>query len=209
MSWRKKRLRNSKLYVLLDSNLCSKDLARIASKVVNSGADVIQLRVKNSSVKDRLRYAQILRRLTKGKSLFIVNDYIDLALASGADGVHLGQEDLPIELARKILRKRMLIGISCHSLKQAKQAQRKGADYIGIGPIFSTPTKPESHPIGMNILSQIKKNIRIPYFAIGGINQKNLRQLSDCGVKRVAVVRAVCKSNNINKTVHQFKTLLN
>ncbi|MFH1655533.1 MAG: thiamine phosphate synthase [Candidatus Omnitrophota bacterium] len=209
MSWRKRQLKNSRLYVLLDSDICSRRLIEIAKQAIKAGADIIQLRLKDGSVKDRLRYAQILRRLTKGKSLFVVNDYIDVALASKADGVHLGQHDMPIEITRKILGKKILIGISCHSLKQAKEAQRKGADYIGIGPIFSTPAKPKAKAIGLKVLRRVKKNIRIPFFAIGGIDQKNIRQISDCGAKRVAVVRAVCKSNNINRTIKRFKILLN
>jgi thiamine-phosphate pyrophosphorylase len=208
MSWKKRLLRNSRLYVLLDDDLCRGNLVKIARKAINAGADIIQLRFKNGTVLDKLRLAKILRKLSRGKCLFVVNDDIDVALAVGADGLHLGQEDLPIELARKIFSRKLLIGISCHSLRQAKDAQRRGADYIGIGPIFATSAKPKLHPIGPKVLSQIKKNIRIPAFAIGGINQKNIKKITDLGVNRVVIGRAICKSKNIDKTIKRFRAFL-
>ena len=209
MSWRKRLLRNSKLYLVLDKDTCSNRLMDIARKAVGCGTDIIQLRNKSGTVEDKIRQAKVLRRLTKDKSLFIVNDNIDVALASGADGVHLGQDDIPIEIARRIIGKKILIGVSCHNLNQAKEAQSKGADYIGIGPIFSTPTKPRTHSIGPKVLSEVKKSLKIPFFAIGGINQNNIKQVLDYNVKKVAVIRAVCKSKNINKTVNNLKSILN
>ncbi|MBM3251296.1 MAG: thiamine phosphate synthase [Candidatus Omnitrophica bacterium] len=208
MSWKERLLRNSRLYVLVDNDLCSGQLIKIARQAISAGADIIQLRFKNGFTIDKLRLAQIIRKLSLGKSLFIVNDHIDIALAVGADGVHLGQDDLPIEIARKILGRPMLIGISCHSLKQAKEAEHRGADYIGVGPVFLTSAKPKLHPIGPKVLAQIKKNIRIPFFAIGGIKQNNLKQILDCGVKKVVIGSAVCKSKTVNKTIQEFKKLL-
>jgi thiamine-phosphate pyrophosphorylase len=208
MNWRRRQLRKSKLYIVLDKKICSNNLIEVARQVINAGSDIIQLRYKDGSVKEKLKYAKILRSLSKDKSLFIVNDDLDVAIASGADGVHLGQDDIPIAVARRILGKQMLIGISCHNLTQARKAQVKGADYIGIGPIFSTPLKPRRQPIGLKILSHLQKKIEIPFFAIGGINQKNIKEILNLNIKTVALIRAVCKSENINQTINNFKILL-
>lgn len=209
MSWKKRQLKKSSLYVILDKDICSEHLLTIAKKIINSGADIIQLRCKNSSSQEILRYAKILRGLSKNKSLFIVNDHIDVALACRADGVHLGQEDIPVEIAREIAGDNFLIGVSCHSLKQAKIAQKLGADYIGIGPMFPTVTKVKEPVIGLKILKEIKKNIIIPSFAIGGIDSKNISRIKKYGINRVAIGKAICKTQNIKKTVNGFKRLIN
>lgn len=209
MTSRRKRLKESALYVIIDKDVCQKKIINIARAAINSGADIIQLRCKNSSAREVLRYAKTLRGLTKGKSLFIINDHIDFALACGADGVHLGQDDLPADIARRIVGRKILIGVSCHNLKQAKLAEDNGADYVAIGPVFSTLTKPKEKPITTKVLSILKKNIKIPFFPIGGINQKNFKEILRYKIKRIAVIRAVCESKNIKKAVQGFKLSLN
>lgn len=208
MIWKRRQLKESRLYVILDKDICSGRLLTIAKKIIDSGADIIQLRYKYGSTKTILRYAKILRKLSKNRALFIVNDHIDVALASRADGVHLGQEDIPVEIARKIAGNNFLIGVSCHSLKQAKIAQQLGADYIGIGPIFPTATKVKEPVIGLKILKEIQKNIRIPFFVIGGIDLKNVARIKEYGINKVAIGKAICKARDINRTVNSFKTLL-
>jgi thiamine-phosphate pyrophosphorylase len=128
-----------------------------------------------------------------------VNDYPDLAVFSGADGAHLGQEDMPLKKARSILGKDKIIGVSCHNLAQALKAQKQGADYIGIGPIYASATKPEYRPIGLKVLKQLKGKIKIPYFAIGNINKNNIAKIVSSGCRRVALSRALGDAKELLK----------
>ena len=161
------------------------------------GVGIIQLRDKVSDKRHVLSLAiKLARILSKTKTLFIVNDYIDLALICGADGVHLGQDDIPLKAARKILGKSKIIGISCHNLRQALKAQKEGADYIGIGPIYETATKPGVKSIGLNPLRQLKDKIKIPYFAIGNIHEDNIKEITAAGATRIAVCRGILKADN-------------
>ncbi|MFN3467718.1 MAG: thiamine phosphate synthase, partial [Candidatus Brocadiales bacterium] len=185
------RLKRARLYVILTSHLCKKSILETARLALEGGADILQLREKDMSDGDFLRLALRLKELTaKMGRLFIVNDSPHIALDSGADGVHLGQEDMSIGEARKLLGKDFIIGLSAHSLEQARQAHQEGADYLGIGPIFSTQTKPEGHPIGTEILHGVR-DLSIPCFAIGGITLTNLGEIIGAGVGRVAVCSAI------------------
>jgi len=198
MKSKKRLLRESRLYLILDKKaLGRKPLPAVLNNLKNSGIDVIQLRDKASRKIEVLKAAFSLKKLLSGaKTLFIINDHADIAAICAADGVHLGQCDIPIRTARRMLGKNKIIGISCHSLKQALAAQRNGADYIGIGPIFSTPTKPEYKPIGLKELAKLRGRIRIPYFAIGDINKSNLKSLLAAGADRAAFCRAILKAKN-------------
>lgn len=202
-------LKKSRIYAILDKDICSVGLLTTARRIIEAGVDIIQLRHKHGSTREVLGYAKILRKLSRNRSLFIVNDHIDVALASLADGVHLGQEDIPVKIARKIVGNNFLIGVSCHSLKNAKIAQEQGADYVGIGPIFPTTTKVKEPVIGVKILKEIQKNIKIPCFAIGGINLKNVSKIREYDISRIAVGKAICKTQNIKKTVNGFREILN
>ena len=133
---------------------------------------------------------------------FIVNDYVDIAFAVNANGVHLGQEDMPVKEARQIMGKRKLIGISTHTLNQAINAQEAGADYIGFGPMFHTETKDAGHPRGIKALRGIKKHIDIPIVAIGGITWENVNEVLNAGANTVAVASGILTGNikvNFNK----------
>jgi len=207
MNWKKKLFKESGLYIILDKDACC-NIFSTASKITKTGSNIVQLRAKNAAKKELLSDALRLKRMFRNRAIFIINDHVDIARAARADGVHLGQDDLPIKEARKILGKKSLIGVSCHSLKQALIAQKEGADYIGIGPIFKTLTKPECKIDGPGILGKLRKNIKIPVFAIGGINRKNLRQITSKGISKVAVCRDVCLSKNIPVTIKEFKDAL-
>jgi thiamine-phosphate pyrophosphorylase len=189
MKSRKILLRNSLLYLILDKPGFA--------KLDFEGVGIIQLRDKVSDKKKVLKSAvKLAKLLSKSKTLFIINDHIDLAVLSGADGLHLGQGDLRLKQARLLLGKDKLIGISCHNLSQAMKAQREGADYIGIGPVYPTATKPEYRPIGLKVLRQLKGRIKIPYFAIGNVNEGNLAKIIECGARRIAVRRCVLEAEN-------------
>ena len=145
-----------------------------------------------------------IRKLTlKHKVTFIVNDFIDIAMAVNADGVHLGQEDMPVEEARKIMGRNRIIGISTHNLKQAVEAQESGADYIGFGPMFHTGTKDAGHPKGTKKLRAIKKYVKVPVVAIGGITLENVNEVLEAGADAVAVVSGIL-SGNIRKNAGKF-----
>jgi len=179
--------------------ITSKNHVKIALEACEGGARIVQYRDKDSSKKNMLSIADNIREITKNfNSLFIVNDFIDVALISGADGVHLGQDDIPLERARKITPDNFVIGISTHSLAQAVEAESKGADYIGIGPVFSTPTKKKYKPIGLSTVKEVLSRVNIPVVAIGGLNLENIRKLKKIGVKNAAMVRTL-QGNTMEK----------
>lgn len=210
MNWKKRLLAESRLYLVLDKKVCgNRAMLNIAIKAKESGVDLIQLRDKESNKETVLKEAYALRKsLTKGKTIFIINDYIDIARLVDSDGIHLGQDDLPIKTARLLLGNDKIIGKSCHSLNQAVAAQSSGADYVSIGPIFPTPTKPEYKAVGISLIMKVKKAIKIPFFVIGGINKSNISGILTLGADRVAVSRAICKSKNIPYTVKRFSKVL-
>lgn len=204
-------LKKSRLYLILDRQASAeKKLTDIGSKLVNAGIDIIQLRNKESKESVVLEEAFFLRRiLAKTKVIFIVNDHLDIAINVNSDGVHLGQEDTSIKFARRMLGDNKIIGVSCNNLEQAIIAQENGADYLGVGPIFASPLKPESTAIGLSLIEELNKRIKIPYFAIGDINLNNLGLVLSSGIKRVAVCRAILNAPNITKTIKSFAKALN
>ena len=164
---------------------------------MEGGADVIQLRDKKASDLELLATARALLEITKPKGVpLIINDRVQVARDSGADGVHLGQEDGSLEEARRVLGDQAIIGRSTHSQAQALAAAAEGFDYIGVGPVFSTPTKPTTVPVGLDLVRFAAKNIRIPFVAIGGIDAGNVKEVRRAGAKAVAVVRAVMADEN-------------
>ena len=210
MKLRKSLLRKSRLYLILNrQDKSRRSLENICSDLSCGGIDLIQLRDKVNTKSDVLDFSiKLSKYLSTSKTLFIINDYVDVALSSKADGVHLGQADTSIIKARKILGKDKIIGISCHSLRQALKAQREGADYVGIGPVYVTPTKPEYKAIGLKTLRRLKDKIKIPYFAIGDIHQGNIKNIIDCGASRIAVARAILKAKDPKEAARQLNKLL-
>lgn len=210
MESRKKLLKRSRLYLILDKKTIGrKSPAAVAGKIKDTGINIIQLRDKSGDKAAILKEALLLQRvLLKTPILFIVNDYLDIAKIADSDGVHLGQCDSSIEIARRILGKDKIIGISCHNLKQALNAQKRGADYIGIGPIFKTPTKPQYKATGLKLIKKVKNKIKIPFFAIGDISKYNLSKVLSSGAKRVAICRAILKAKNPLLTGSYFSKAL-
>lgn len=179
----------------------------IAEKACKAGAKVLQYRDKQATRKEMLTTAAAIREITaKYNTLFIVNDYIDIALLTGAEGVHLGQDDIPIAEARKITRPGFIIGVSTHSLEQALAAEKQGADYIGSGPVFATPTKESYIPIGLDTVKQVIERVHIPVVAIGGLNPGNIAELRKVGVRNFAMVRAFQKdTETVIKSINSKK----
>lgn len=202
-------MRDFRLYVILD-NALTKKILKTAEDTLSAGADVIQFRFEGLTTKKAIDISKKLRSVAhKSKALFIVNNRLDIALASDADGVHLGQEDLPVSIARGIIGKQKIIGLSCHNRKEIISANRESVDYISIGPIFKTKTKPQYKPVGIGLLRQLDKINKInPVVVIGGIKISNLRRIIQSGIKRVAVCSAIIKSRDIYKTTNKFKKLV-
>lgn len=204
MSFNKFLTRSNPIYLITDSAISRLSHVEVVRQAIKAGIGTMQIREKDLSKKDLFNIALTLRKMTqKNNVLFIVNDYIDIALAVDADGVHLGQEDMPIEEARKIMGTNKLIGISTHSLRQAVEAQNSGADYIGFGPIFHTATKDAGKPKGIDAITKIKKHIKIPVVAIGGITWENAYEVLNAGADAVAVASGIL-DGNIKKNVDRF-----
>lgn len=161
-------------------------------KVISGGVTVIQLREKSLSSSVFLETALRMRKLVQPPILFIVNDRVDIAVACRADGVHLGQEDFPVVAARRVTGEEMIIGVSTHSVEEAKMAEREGADYVAIGPVFSTSTKLDSRPpVGTGIIGKIKEKLSIPVVAIGGITAGNVEEVLGMGADGIAAASAI------------------
>ena len=189
---KKKPCQSWKLYVITDPVAAKRPLAEAVKAAVEGGASVIQLRDKKASDEELVRTAKRLLKITRPKRIpLIINDRVEVAKASGSDGVHLGQEDGSLREARLVLGEKAIIGRSTHSPDQALAAEKEGFDYIGVGPVFQTPTKPSYLPVGLELVRFAAKNIRIPFVAIGGIDALNVERVRQAGAKSVAVVRAV------------------
>ncbi|MCK5214948.1 MAG: thiamine phosphate synthase [Candidatus Omnitrophica bacterium] len=204
-----KILKESRLYLVLDRQVVSYDrLFDIINESVAAGMDVVQIRDKEGTSCELLDFCIKAKEIINGRATFIVNDRLDLALAAEVDGVHLGQDDLPIVQARKIAGEKLSIGVSCQKLEQAIQAQKEGADYIGFGSVYKTLTKPDRCEMDFDLIKEVLSQIKIPVFFIGGINLNNVGRLCQAGVERVAVTRAVCFAENVADTVKDFFKIL-
>lgn len=203
---KKNWLRKSRLYLVLDAAVNDRDrLLRIGLQAAKAGVDLLQLRDKHGAAKDIAVLASKLMSRMNPRVPLIINDRIDVALACGADGVHLGQDDLSVTLARTMLGRSAIIGRSCQTLAQARRAVEEGADYIGFGSVFKTQTKPERQPMNLKLLQRAIREIRTPVFAIGGIDTNNIGELRAIGVEKIAVTRAISRAKNIGEVVKILK----
>ena len=192
-------LNDARLYGIIDLGYVEEsDVTHVAEQMIEGCVDMIQLRGKGKSLDELTGYAARLHEITARTSTpLIVNDHAEIARRVPVEGVHVGQDDVLIEVARRKVGRAVLIGKSTHSLEQALAAQREGADYIGFGPIFATPTKPDYAPIGLTGIRRVHAEINLPIFCIGGINIDNLQSVIDAGAKRVVMVSALLKAHSI------------
>ncbi len=194
--------KNRRLVILEATKLClitdtHTNLLNIVSSALKEGVKMIQYRSKEENDLTKLSQAKELAAICKKyNSLLIINDRIDIALAVNADGVHLGQEDFSFNDAKRLLGDEKILGISTHSLDQAQKAQQEGWDYIGLGPIFNSKSKPHITPLGLKILKQVSSTIQLPVFAIGGIDDLNSSKVIEHGSQRIAVINAIINSND-------------
>lgn len=209
MSLKKKSLSSSSLYLILDHNVNAYgELLRIAVEAAEAGVDICQIRDKFGQDEEISSFIQQLGSKLTGDTLFIVNDKVHLYDPKYVDGVHVGQDDSNCQDARKLVGDEAMIGVSCQSLDQARQAQSDGADYIGFGSVFQTKTKPDRQPMDLALLKDVVQEIDIPVFAIGGITLNSLDQLMKVGVRHFAVCRAISESKDVGKTVSEFKKII-
>jgi thiamine-phosphate pyrophosphorylase len=206
ISRRDKAERISGLYVILDRQfLAGRDEMDVARQIIEGGAGIIQLRDKQSEKGQLLRVAQMLKELcSEAGVLFIINDYLDLAMAADADGLHIGQEDLPLPVVRRQLPIDKIVGCSVTTLTQARRAQNEGADYIAVGSIFPTTTKKRAAVAGVDVLKEVRRLVSAPIVAIGGMNQSNVGQAVVAGADAIAVISAVLGEKDVKGAVQKL-----
>ena len=199
------------LYLVTDRNLSrGRSLISIVEAAVRGGVTCVQLREKDCATGEFIEQALSIHDfLKKNRVPLIINDRIDVALAVKAEGVHLGQSDMPLSLAKSILKDSMLIGISAESHEDAVEAEKGGADYIGVSPIFATPTKTDTAPpLGLAGLGRIKQTVKIPLVGIGGLNIDNAGDVIRCGGDGVAVVSAIVAADDPEKATRELKDVI-
>jgi thiamine-phosphate pyrophosphorylase len=200
-----------KFHVLTDTVLQDRlSHQKLAELAIAGGADTIQFRQKTGSTREMIRLAGEMQALCRRSGVtFIVNDRLDVALAVQADGVHLGQDDFPIPLARKLLGEKAVIGGSASNLKEARKCLSEGADYVGFGPVFATTSKEDAGPAGgLELLGEVVREIRLPVVAIGGINRKNAPLVLRTGAYGLAVISAVCCQADPQEAARSLRLLI-
>lgn len=192
-------------YFITDADFSKNGNESDVEKAVEAGVTVVQHRRKLDDTETFIKEAKILKKICKGKSLFIINDRVGIALSVDADGVHLGQGDMPYDTARKLLGKDKIIGVTVHDVKKAIQAENKGANYLGVSPIFSTTTKSDAgKPCGIEVIKEIKKNCKVPIVAIGGITLDNAKEVVEAGADAICAISVVVTKDDIKKEIQKF-----
>lgn len=196
---RRQSLSRARLYAIVDMGYVEPDrVPFITEQLVLGGVDLIQLRAKKFTLSQIAALGKTMRAIIPSPGpIFILNDHPGLVSEIGADGIHVGQDDLSVAEARRLAGAEALVGKSTHSLDQAIAAEKEGADYIGVGPIFATPTKPDYVPVGPALIDQVRAAVRVPQFCIGGINEKTLPEIVAVGARRVVIVSALLQSRDI------------
>ncbi len=201
-----------KLYLITDRNLFADDYSLFTAVVeaLKAGVKAIQLREKDLGIRELVDMAYKMREVTKRyKAKFFINDRVDIALAVGADGVHLGQMSIPPFAVRKIAGDKLMIGASTHSLKEALEAEKSGADFITLGPVYKTPSKLKyGKPIGIDALKKVKSRVSIPVFAIGGIKENKVKEVMGAGADGVALISGILGAKNVGEKTMEFLKLL-
>ncbi len=201
--------RQADLYVVITEDFCAgRDPLAVLDQVLAAGVSLIQLREKDLEDRELYDLALAFRRRTEAAgALLLIDDRLDIALAAAADGVHLGQTDLPVAAARRIAPD-LLVGASSHSLKEALAAQNDGASYVNIGPIFPTPTKPGARFLGVEAISRIAPLLKIPWSTMGGINQGNIAQVVAAGARHPAVMSAVTAADDVTNAARALRAAI-
>ena len=194
-------------YFITDASLSRAGNISDVKNAIAAGVNVVQYREKDKTTQEMLKEALTLKKICK-KVIFLINDRLDLAQAVDADGVHLGRYDLPYSIARRLLGKKKIVGLTVNSLKQAIEAQKQGASYIGVSPIFATNTKLDAgRPVGIGLIKKIKRRISIPVIAIGGINLSNALEVVEAGSDGLCAISAVVIAPDVRSEIEKFQSL--
>jgi thiamine-phosphate pyrophosphorylase len=204
------RLEDSRLYGILDlAYVPPANLVRMALDMVEGGVDILQLRAKSFIPDDVRWFAEQIHPVTSGAGVpLVINDFPEVAADVGAEGVHLGQDDISVERARQVAGYRTAIGKSTHSVAQAMAAAGEDTDYLGFGPIFATPTKPDYAPIGVSEIRTVHEIVKKPIFCIGGIKAENLAVVIEAGARRVVIVSAILQAADVAGYCRTVKGML-
>jgi len=201
----RKTYENQNVYLLLSSDQCDGDVEHVLNEAIAGGIRIVQIREKSVPDKELLQYARRVRSITRDAGvMLIMNDRPDLAVLCEADGIHVGQEELRVHDVRRIVGPDCLIGVSTHSIEQARDAVLDGASYIGVGPVFKSGTKKFDEFAGLDFVREVAAEIQLPWFPIGGIDASNLDAVTEAGGSRVAVSGAVCRSQNPQRAAEQL-----
>jgi thiamine-phosphate pyrophosphorylase len=202
-------LKEIDFYLVTDSGLSKKGTLSDVKEATDAGCRIVQYREKNKNTKEMVYEASEIKRICGDRTIFLVNDRIDVALAVDADGVHIGQEDMPIETARKLLGEDKIIGLTVHNINEAIEAEKKGADYIGLSPIYDTSTKKDAgRGIGLERIREVKNAIEIPIVAIGGINKENCESVIRHGADSLVAISAVVCSDDVKRETKCFVEII-
>jgi thiamine-phosphate pyrophosphorylase len=205
----RKQFEEIQLYLLVTATECNNGFETVVKEALDAGVKIIQSREKSLTDREWVSRARILRHWTAAAgALLIINDRPDIALVVQADGVHLGQDEFSVQDARSVVGPDKLIGVSTHSIEQARQAVLDGADYLGVGPTFPTSTKSFAQFPGLRFIQEVAVEIQLPWFAIGGINGNNISDVTNAGADRIAVSSAICHSPTPSETTRQMLTML-
>lgn len=197
------------LYGILDLGyITPKDCPRMAERMIEGGVDILQLRAKKMSILQIVDLARELHGAIAGRVPLIANDYAEIAREVAVEGVHVGQDDESVELVRQKAGREIIVGKSTHSLAQAHAAAKEGPDYIGFGPLFATPTKPDYAPIGLTDIEKVHVDLALPIFCIGGIKLDNLADVIAAGAKRVVIVSGLLQARDVADYARKCKELL-
>ena len=195
-----------KLYLVTDRDVLGpRDLVKAVEEAIKGGTTIVQLREKNCSSLDFYQLAMQVKEVTSKYNVpLVINDRLDIALAIKADGLHIGQEDLPLSVAKKIVGEEMIIGVSARTIEEALLAQEQGADYVGIGSMYPTSTKLDAKPVTIEDLHLIREAVTIPIVGIGGINEENVAELMETKIDGVAVVSAILGKEDIKEAAEDL-----
>jgi thiamine-phosphate pyrophosphorylase len=199
------KLGNIDFYMVTDSTLSNNGITTDVENALRAGCKIVQYRDKSKSTNEMINEANLLKQLCNGKATFLINDRIDVALAVDADGVHIGQQDMPLIIVKKLLGKEKIIGITVHNIKEASEAERLGCDYIGIAPIFDTDTKKDAlEPCGIEMIKKIREKVNLPIVAVGGIDKENVKDVIRAGADSAVSIKAVLDSNDTYREINDF-----
>lgn len=198
---------NYSLYLVTERSLLQNiELERAVEEAILGGITLVQLREKNTSTMDFYKIAVDIKKVTDKYNVpLIIDDRLDIALAVDAAGIHVGQSDMPCDIARKLVGKDKIIGVSADSVEEALKAQKDGADYLGVGAVFPTGTKKDATDVSMETLKEIVQKVNIPVVAIGGVNQDNVDKLADTGIDGISVISAILGKKDVRKAAEDLK----